>query len=129
MHSARTRYLSGSSCCIVFCRTLSLYFIIRLCLFNCKLFYIVQTLLGPRYLMSPVFRYARILPWCHLPNFQFLTPALDESTCLPNLMNHDYDNCQDPAEREALYKSHGTGQLLTQSTIVVFWPSWYRPAF
>jgi hypothetical protein len=29
----------------------------------------------------------------------------------------------------ALYKSHGTGRLLTQSTIVVFWPSWYHPAF
>ena len=29
----------------------------------------------------------------------------------------------------ALYKSHGSGRLLTQSTIVVFWLSWYRPAF
>jgi len=29
----------------------------------------------------------------------------------------------------ALYRSHGSGRLLTQSTIVVFWPSWYRPAF
>ena len=28
----------------------------------------------------------------------------------------------------ALYRSHGSGRLLTQSTIVVFWPSWYRPA-
>ena len=32
-------------------------------------------------------------------------------------------------QREALYKSHGSGRLLTQSTVVVFWPSWYRPAF
>ena len=35
----------------------------------------------------------------------------------------------DTAEREVLYKSHGSGRLLTQSTIMVFWPSWYRPAF
>jgi hypothetical protein len=31
-------------------------------------------------------------------------------------------------QKEVLYKSHGTGRLLTQSTVVVFWPSWYRPA-
>ena len=28
----------------------------------------------------------------------------------------------------ALYKSHGSGRLLMQSTNVVFWPSLYRPA-
>ena len=32
-------------------------------------------------------------------------------------------------QREAIYKSYGSGRLLSQSTIVVFWPSWYRPAF
>ena len=32
-------------------------------------------------------------------------------------------------QREAMYKSYGSGRLLSQSTIVVFWPSWYRPAF
>lgn len=34
--------------------------------------------------------------------------------------------CQGPTERGALYKSHGSGQLLTQLTIVVFWPNWCR---
>jgi hypothetical protein len=39
--------------------------------------------------------------------------------------------CHDPAESEALDRFHGTGRLLTltQSTIVVIWPSWCRPAF
>jgi hypothetical protein len=32
-------------------------------------------------------------------------------------------------QREAIYKSYGSSRLLTQSIIVVFWPSWYRPAF
>ena len=36
--------------------------------------------------------------------------------------------CRDPAARGALYRSHESGRLLTQSNIVVFWPSWYRPA-
>ena len=31
------------------------------------------------------------------------------------LANH---RCQDPAERGALYKSHGSGRLLTQSTMI-----------
>jgi hypothetical protein len=37
--------------------------------------------------------------------------------------------CRDPAARGALiYRSCESGPLLTQSNIVVFWPSWYRPA-
>ena len=73
-----------------------------------------------------------------MANLWNLYSAIGARECLPPLstylveegkLSHQIAQSVRVLQREAIYKSYGSSRLLTQSTIGVFWPSWYGLAF